>query len=113
MNGDEYRQVIDERLPAGAFDLAVADLDTFFQVEMPAVQAWRFTADDAKQIRQPVVSVIGSESAPVFRESHNLLMEWIPQAEELKIPDATHGLQMINPSAVADGLSRFFARYAP
>jgi len=31
VNGDEYRQVIDARLPAGAFDLAVTDLDTFFQ----------------------------------------------------------------------------------
>lgn len=112
VNGDEYRQVIDERLPVGSFDLAVADLDTFFQVEMPALQAWRFTADDAKQIRQPVVSVVGSESAPVFRESHDLLMQWIPQAEELKIPDATHGLQMIDPGTVANGLSRFFAQHA-
>jgi pimeloyl-ACP methyl ester carboxylesterase len=112
VNGDDYRQVIDDRLPAGAFDLAVADLDTFFQVEMPALQEWQFTADDAKRITMPVVSVIGSESAPVFTESHDLVMRWIPQTEELRIPEASHGLQMMNPGAVAKGLSRFFARQA-
>ncbi len=112
VNGDDYRQVIDDRLPAGAFDLAVADLDTFFQVEMPALQEWHFTADDAKRVTMPVVSVVGSESAPVFTESHDLVMQWLPQAEELRIPDASHGLQMMNPSAVAEGLSRFFARQA-
>jgi len=112
VNGDDYRQVIDDRLPAGAFDLAVADLDTFFQVEMPALQEWRFTADDAKRVTLPVVSVLGNESAPIFTESHELIMQWIPQAEELRIPEATHGLQMMNPGAVAEGLSRFFSRHA-
>jgi pimeloyl-ACP methyl ester carboxylesterase len=112
VNGDNYRQVIDDRLPAGAFDLALADLDTFFQVEMPALQEWRFTADDAKRITLPVVSVIGNDSAPVFIESHDLVMQWFPQAEELRIPEATHGLQMINPRAIAEGLSRFFAQHA-
>jgi pimeloyl-ACP methyl ester carboxylesterase len=110
VNGDEYRQVIDARLPAGAFDLAVTDLDTFFQVEMPALQEWQFTAADAKRITVPVVSVIGEESAPVFTESHHLVMQWIPQAEKLRIPEAGHGLQIMNPSAVAGGLSRFFAQ---
>ena len=112
VNGGEYRQVIDDRLPAGAFDLAVTDLDTLFQVELPALQEWQFTAGDAKRIRLPVISVTGNESAPVFAEIHDLLMQWISQAEELRIPGATHGLQMINPGAVAEGLSRFLAQHA-
>ena len=36
--GAEYRQVIATSLPPGAFELAVADVDTFFQVELPALQ---------------------------------------------------------------------------
>jgi len=110
--GDNYRQVIDKVLPAGAFELAVADLDTFFQVEMPALQQWRFTAEDAKRITQPVVSVVGNETAPIFSETHDLLKQWLPQTEELRIPQATHGLQAMNPGAIAEGLSRFFAKHS-
>jgi pimeloyl-ACP methyl ester carboxylesterase len=109
--GADYRQVIAQFLPPGAFELAVSDLDTFFQVELPALQRWRFTAEDAARLRQPVLSVVGTETAPIFRESHQLVKQWIPQAEELVVPQATHGLQIMNPHAVADGLARFFARH--
>ena len=107
--GAEYRQVIATSLPPGAFELAVADVDTFFQVELPALQQWRFTAEDAARIRQPVLAVVGTETAPVFSEGHAVLKQWIPQTEELVVPQATHGLQMMNPRAVADGLARFLA----
>jgi pimeloyl-ACP methyl ester carboxylesterase len=109
--GAEYRQVIDTVLPPGALDLAVADLDTFFQVELPAMEAWRFTHADAQRIHHPVVSVLGSETAPIFSETHALLKQWLPQTEELVIPQATHGLQTMNPRAVAEGLARFFAKH--
>ncbi|HYE34056.1 alpha/beta hydrolase [Methylocaldum sp.] len=106
--GPEYRQVIDTVLPSGAFELAVTDLDTFFQVELPALHQWRFTAEEATRIRQPVLSVVGSETEPVFRESHALIQQWMPHAEILVVPQATHALQMMNASGVADGLARFF-----
>jgi pimeloyl-ACP methyl ester carboxylesterase len=109
--GPAYRQVIDKALPPGAFELAVADIDTFFQVELGALQQWHFTAEEATRIRQPVLAVVGTESAPIFHESHELLKHWFPQAEELVVPQATHALQFMNPGAVADGLARFFARY--
>jgi 3-oxoadipate enol-lactonase len=112
VNGDEYRHVIDARLPAGAIDPADTDLDPFFQVATPALQEWRLTADDATRNTVPVVSVIGEESAPVFTESHGLVRQWMSQAEELRIPEAAHGLQIMNPRAVAKGLSRFFAQHA-
>ena len=107
--GAEYRQVIATSLPPGAFELAVADVDTFFQVEVPALQQWRFTAEDAARIRQPVLAVVGTETASVFSEGHAVLKQWIPQAEELVVPQATHGLQMMNPGAVADGLAGLLA----
>jgi hypothetical protein len=64
--GAEYRQIIGQYLPPGASELAVSDLDTFFQVELPALQQWQFTAEDAARIRQPVLSVVGTETAPIF-----------------------------------------------
>ena len=87
------------------------NLDTFFQVELPALQQWRVTAEEAARVRQPVLAVVGTETAPIFRESHALLKQWLPHAEELVVPQATHGLQLTHPRAVADGLARFFAQH--
>ena len=109
--GANYRQIVEQFLPPGALELAVTDLDTFFQVEMPALQQWRVTAEDVTRIHQPVLAVVGTETAPIFRESHELLKQWIPEAEELVVPQATHALQYMNPSAVAEGLARSLARH--
>jgi pimeloyl-ACP methyl ester carboxylesterase len=97
--GANYRQIIEQFFPPGALELAVTDLDTFFQVELPALQQWRVTAEDAARIQQPVLSVVGTENVP------------IPQAEELVVPQAIHALQYMNPRAVADGLARFLASH--
>ena len=35
--GPDYRQFIAKFLPPGAFEIAVANLDTFFQIEIPAL----------------------------------------------------------------------------
>jgi pimeloyl-ACP methyl ester carboxylesterase len=109
--GANYRQIIEQFLPPGALELAVTDLDTFFQVEIPALQQWRVAAEDATRIYQPILSVVGTETAPIFRESHALVKQWMPQTEELVVPQATHALQYMNPSAVADGLARFVASH--
>jgi pimeloyl-ACP methyl ester carboxylesterase len=109
--GPEYRQVIDKALPPGAFELAVTDLDTFFQVELPALQQWHFTAEEATRIRQPVLSVVGSETGPIARDCHALIQQWMPHAEALVVSSTVHLLQLMNPSGVADGLARFFARH--
>ena len=76
--GPEYRQVIDKSLPPGAFELAVADVDTFFQVELAALQQWHFTAEEATRIRQPVLAVVGTESAPIFHEGHERTQALVP-----------------------------------
>jgi pimeloyl-ACP methyl ester carboxylesterase len=39
IGGSQYRSVVDNALPPGAFDLAVADGDTFFKVEQPSLQS--------------------------------------------------------------------------
>jgi 3-oxoadipate enol-lactonase len=104
----EYRPLLEKALPPGAFEQAIADSDTCFGVELEALQRWSFTAEDAARIRQPVLSVIGDESRPIFDEIHSLLKQWIPRLEELVVPHANHALQYMNPGAVADGLGAFF-----
>jgi uncharacterized protein (TIGR02118 family) len=91
------------------------DADTFFQTELPALQRWRFGLEEARRITQPVLAVRGADSdavAPVFGEGITQLRGWMPQAEALVVPDATHGMPFMNPRDLAEGLAAFFARHA-
>jgi pimeloyl-ACP methyl ester carboxylesterase len=111
--GPGYRAVLDRALPE-AFDQHVADADTFFTMELPALQQWSFTREDARRIAQPVLAVIGAKSQErdrIWVERHELLLSWLPNVEPFVVPDATHLLQVENPRGVADGLADFFARH--
>ena len=109
----EYRSVLDHVLP-GAFAQAVTDADTFFRIELPALEEWSFTQADAGRITQPVLAVLGGDSHtlwPGWAEVHELVLAWLPQAEAFVLNGATHGLQMIDPKGMAVGLADFFAHH--
>ena len=111
--GPEYRRVLERAVP-GAFAQAVADADSFFRIELPALQQWSFTQADARRITQPVLAVLGADSHtlwPGWVEVHQLVQAWLPQAEPFVLQGATHGLQMIDPKGMAEELAGFFARH--
>ena len=108
--GSDYRGSLDEALP-GAFDDAVAAADTFFGQELPAVQEWSFTQEDASRITQPVLVVLGENTAPTFPERRELLLSWLPNAEPFDLPDATHLLHAQNSGDMAEGLAAFYLRH--
>jgi len=108
--GPNYRAVLDQALPS-AFNQAVVDAETFFGQELPAVQQWTFTQEDARRITQPVLAVLGAESCPTFRERQELLLAWLPNVESFVLPNATHLLHVQNPRGMAEGLAAFFARH--
>ena len=108
--GPGYRPALDHGMP-GAFEQAIADADAFFTQEMPALQQWPFTQDDARRIQQPALTVLGTASPPTFAERHKLLLQWLPNAEPLNLPGLTHLLHGQNPTTVAEGLAGFFARH--
>jgi pimeloyl-ACP methyl ester carboxylesterase len=113
VSGADYRVALDARLP-GAFAQAIADADTFFGQELPAVQQWQFTRIDAKRISQPVLAVTGEKSAavsPVWPQRQALLLEWLPNVEGFVLPGATHLLHVENPRGMADRLVTFFAHH--
>jgi pimeloyl-ACP methyl ester carboxylesterase len=92
----------------------VADADTLFRIELPALEQWSFTQADAGHIRQPVLAVLGGDTHTVWPgwiEVHELLQAWLPQAEAFVLKGATHGLQMMNPQGMAEGLAGFFERH--
>jgi len=111
--GPRYREFVDRLLPGG-YAQAVADADTFFSVELPALQTWRFTREDAERISQPVLSVLGEESVkywPGWPEVHARVQEWLPQAEPFVLSGANHALQEMDPRGIAEAMDAFFARH--
>jgi pimeloyl-ACP methyl ester carboxylesterase len=113
VSGPGYRAVLERVLP-GAFEQAVADAETFFGQELPSLQQWSLTREDAGRITQPALSVVGAKSKellPLWSERHELLLAWLPGAEGLVLPDATHLLHVQHPRAVAEALASFFARH--
>jgi pimeloyl-ACP methyl ester carboxylesterase len=111
VGGQSYRAALDRALP-DAFDQAVADADTFFGQELPAVRQWSFTREEAIRITQPVLAVLGAKStevSPVFGKRQELLLAWLPKVEAFLLPDATHLLHVQNPRVMAAGLAAFFA----
>jgi pimeloyl-ACP methyl ester carboxylesterase len=111
--GPGYRAVLDRALPA-AFDQHVADADTFFDQELPALQQWPFRREDAQRITQPVLAVIGAKSPEqgrIWVERQDVLLTWLPNVEPFVLPDATHLLEVENPHGLAEGLAAFFARH--
>ena len=108
--GDGYRAVLDRALP-DAFAEALSEADLFFQVEVPAVQQWRFGPTEAARVAQPVLDVRGADTVPRFVEASELVRSWFPRAERLTVPGAGHLLMVQNPDGVAEGLTRFFARH--
>jgi pimeloyl-ACP methyl ester carboxylesterase len=114
VSGPDYRAVVDRVLP-GAFAQAVIDADTFFGQELPAVQQWTLSREDAARITQPVLSVMGAKSkdvSPIWTERHELILAWLPKAESFVLPDATHLLHVQHPRVVAEALAAFLARHS-
>jgi pimeloyl-ACP methyl ester carboxylesterase len=108
---DTCRAVIEQNVPGGVAQ-AIKDADTFFGVELPAVIAWKFGADEAAAIHQPILSVRGTETEPLWIEVVEQLHSWFPQVEDLTVEGVGHLLQMQNPEPVALGVAAFLGRHA-
>jgi pimeloyl-ACP methyl ester carboxylesterase len=111
--GPEYRAVLDGVLPQ-SFDRAVADADMFFERELPALQQWSFTSEDAARITQPVLAVVGELSAQsdcIWEQRQQQLLSWFAHAEPSVLPDATHLLEVQNAGGMAEALQGFYRRH--
>ena len=113
MRWPEYQEHLDNALP-GAAEQAVSDAATFFEADLPAGLDFRFGSEDARLVTQPVFVALGEGSVsldPRFRETYDLLLSWLPNAEGYVLPDATHLLQVENPRAIAEALAEFCGRH--
>jgi pimeloyl-ACP methyl ester carboxylesterase len=99
--GGAFREVLDWLTTTGEFDQAVRDADTFLQVEMPAAYGWSFTEADAKAISVPLLSILGVHSPERAQKVHEILRQWAPQTQELKLENAEHALPLMDPPGIA------------
>jgi pimeloyl-ACP methyl ester carboxylesterase len=63
------------------------------------------------KISQPVLSVVGANTQPLWFEIAAQLRAWFPDVEDLVVDDAGHLLQVQQPEAVARGIADFLARH--
>lgn len=103
------RAMLEDLLP-GAVAQAVKDADTFFGIELPALTQWPFGAEDAAAIRQPVLSVVGNDTQPIWVETAEFLRDALPNVEECRIDGVGHLLHVQRPQPVALGMAKFLAR---
>lgn len=108
--GANYGGPLERGLP-GVVEHLVAGADAFFTQELPALQQWSFTQEDASRITQPVLAVLGENTAPAFPERLELLRSWLPDVEPFELPGATHLLHLQNPQGMAEGLASFYSRH--
>jgi pimeloyl-ACP methyl ester carboxylesterase len=106
VGGHDGRAAIERALP-GAIAQAVKDAASLFESELSTVPAWTFGPGQAARITCPVLSVLGSETAPMFAEGRDLLHERFPGCHDADIDGATHLLQMEAPQEVAAALASF------
>jgi pimeloyl-ACP methyl ester carboxylesterase len=110
VGGLEWRTDVSRTVPGGP-EQAAADVSTLFESDLPSLEDWRFGADEAARIDQPVFFLIGTESAPLFSEGRDLVHSWLPQTEDGVLRGANHLLQMQQPAEAASLLTDFLKRH--
>jgi pimeloyl-ACP methyl ester carboxylesterase len=103
--------LLEERVP-GSVAQAVEDANTFFGVELPALTEWEFGPKQAAAIGQPVLSVLGSQTKPLWVDVAAFLRASLPHVEELKVEGVGHLLHLQRPEPVARGMAEFLQRNA-
>jgi pimeloyl-ACP methyl ester carboxylesterase len=102
--------LLDERLP-GAVAQAIKDADTFFGIELPALTEWALGPDQATAIRCPVLSVLGTDTQPLWVEVADFLRSSLPSVETRTIDGVGHLLHIQRPQPVARAMAEFLGSH--
>jgi pimeloyl-ACP methyl ester carboxylesterase len=106
--GSAWRTDIEPNLPGGAAQVE-RDAETFFATDIPALLAWRFGAEDAERITQPVLYVGGTDSGPWFAEVRELILHWLPRAQDVMLAGADHSLALTHAPQLGAALTAFLS----
>ncbi|HKA69085.1 MAG TPA: alpha/beta hydrolase [Actinomycetes bacterium] len=108
--GPDWRPDIERHFPDGAAQVE-HDADTFFATDLPALLDWRFSSQDARRITQPVLYLGGTASGPWFAQVRQLILAWLPQAQDVMIAGADHSLALTHAPQVATEIAAFLQRH--
>lgn len=103
-------ELLESRAP-GVTAQSVKDADTFFGIELPSLGAWDLTPDDAGSIAQPVLSVLGAQTLPLWVEVADYLRAAMSDLTDCTIDGAGHLLHLQQPDPVAEGIGQFLDRH--
>jgi len=104
------RDLLEERVP-GALAQSIKDADTFFGVELPGLGGWEFGAEQAAAIGCPVLSVLGSETQPLWVEVAAFLRTSLPNVEECTVDGVGHLLHIQRSRPVAKAMAKFLKHH--
>jgi pimeloyl-ACP methyl ester carboxylesterase len=104
------RDVLEKQVP-GSVAQAIKDADTFFGVELPGLVEWTFGAEQAAAIECPVLSVLGSETQPLWVEVADFLRTSVPNVDDCVIKGVGHLLHLQRPKPVARAIADFLERH--
>lgn len=105
-----WAALLEENLP-GSMAQALKDVATFFGIELPALAEWGFSAKDAALVDQPVLSVLGRQTQPLWVEVAAFLRASLPDVEERTIDGVGHLLHIQRPEPVARAMADFYRRH--
>ena len=103
---------LEEELPDGAGERALADVPALFGLDLPAGSAWELDEHAARSLRQPTLLVLGSDTGPIYRESNTAIANLLANVEQLQVGGAGHFVHIEQPEQVAEGLASFLKRAA-
>jgi pimeloyl-ACP methyl ester carboxylesterase len=107
---EECSRLIDKHTPGGTAQV-FRDADNVFSTLLPALGGWEFGPEQAGRLSQPVLSVLGTDSERLFRESDEMLHLWMPQVEDCRVNGVAHLLHLQRPEPVVQRVAAFFARH--
>lgn len=110
LDWDTCRHTLETHAP-GVVEQSIKDADTFFGIELPSLAAWTLDAAQAASITQPTLSVLGSETQPLWVEVAAFLATNIENAQEAPIDGVGHLLHLQRPDPVATTISDFLHRH--
>jgi len=79
-------------------------------IELPALTEWTFGPAEAAAISQPVLSVLGTETQPLWVDVADFLRSSLPHVEDCTTDGVGHLLHIQRPEPVARAMAEFLAR---
>jgi 3-oxoadipate enol-lactonase len=99
-----------ERARPGAFEQSLRDAAVAFESDLPGAD-WNdgLQADQVAAVRCPMLSILGTDTVPLFADGRRLLHDWFPWCQDTDIDGADHMLPIENPDATASAIVSFLA----